>query len=344
MTETDSVALPTAPPRRWPWVLLSLLLLAVIVAGGVQGWRLWRIHAATEDLILEQHAQILRQGHEISDAQAQIEALREHAADLAEGEHRDADAITALQGRAQDFDRALQALSTSVQGGRIRAQLIAVEQVLLIANDRVQLAKDAPGAAVALQLAQDRLATLSAPQLFEVRKAIADERAALLAVPAADRTTVSLSLSGLIERAPSLPRREQAKVAPPAPVTDTARRDTGLWASIQRVFVAMFGLHRVDRPIRPLMLPEEQALVGDLLELRLESARLALLRGDTESFRGSVAAALDLLTENYQVEDAAVVAARKELDGLAHLDLSPPLPDISRSLGLLRAYLDSAPK
>ena len=40
----------------------------------------------------------------------------------------------------------------------------------------------------------------------------------------------------------------------------------------------------------------------------------------------------------------AVAAARSELQRLQGLQLQPPLPDISRSLGLLRRHLEPAPQ
>jgi uroporphyrin-3 C-methyltransferase len=227
-----------------------------------------------------------------------------------------------------------------------------VEQLLLLANDRVQLAHDADGAAKALQLAEDRLSTLAEPRLFEVRKAIAEERAALQAVPAVDRSGAALALGELIARAPALPLRErpvrQPVAAPaagsaPLPVRSGGWWERG-WGSLRDMLSAVFVIRRTDKPVDRLLPPEQEALVLQLYALKLESARAALLLGDSGAFHGSVDSALQWLADYYRPEDPAVEAARAELEKLRGLELAPPLPDLSRSVGLLRAYLDSAPQ
>jgi len=50
------------------------------------------------------------------------------------------------------------------------------------------------------------------------------------------------------------------------------------------------------------------------------------------------------LGDYYRAEDPTVSAARAELERLRGLELDPPLPDLSRSVGLLRAYLDAMPR
>ncbi|MDB5974472.1 MAG: hypothetical protein JWR07_1232 [Nevskia sp.] len=348
---TDNEVL-VPPPRRsyWGVVFLLLLVLLALAAAGYGGWRVWHANHETEDTVAAQEALLIRMSHQLSDAQSSIEQLRERQSDLTDALHQNTDDVAKLQSHNEDVEQTLAHLSADIKGGRTRAQLIAVEQLLLLANDRAQLAHDARGAIGALQQAEERLSALAEPRLFEVRKAVADERAALLAVPLADRGAAALNLSGLITRADALPLREHpaaAKAAttlPESPRSFSPGWSGGFWASLHEVFSQIFIVHRTDKPVDRLLPPEQEALVKQLLALKLESARAALLLGDTASFRSALDSAVQWLGDYYRAEDPMVSAARAELERLRGLELDPPLPDLSRSVGLLRAYLDAMPR
>ena len=81
------------------------------------------------------------------------------------------------------------------------------------------------------------------------------------------------------------------------------------------------------------------ALVGQILELKVEGARLALLARDGLAFKELTLAARGWLAQHYDLQDADVQFALRELDRLGAQSLAPAPPDISRSLTLLRAHL-----
>lgn len=340
------------PPRRSSRGLLAvlLLLLLALAGGGYGGWRVWHANHETEGTVAAQEALLIRMSHQLSEAQASIEQLRERQSDLTDALHQNADDVAKLQSHDADLEQSLQHLSADLKGGRTRAQLIAVEQLLLLANDRAQLAHDGRGAVAALQLAEERLSALAEPRLFEVRKAVADERAALLALPLADRGSAALSLAGLIGRTDAFPLRDHPQARPAAGEPAEAPRSFDEswsargWASLRQLWREVFILHRTDKPVDRLLPPEQDALVRQLLALKLESARAALLMGDTASYRSALDGAVQWLGDYYRAEDPAVSAARAELERLRGLELDPPLPDLGRSVGLLRAYLDAMPR
>ncbi|WP_292998818.1 uroporphyrinogen-III C-methyltransferase [Nevskia sp.] len=339
-------------PRRslWP-VLLSLVVLAALAAGGYGGWKLWQARVQTEDIVAAQDTLLRRLSRQLGDANAEIQSLRQRQNDIAESARRNTDVLGSLADRADDLDATVGRINATLQGGRGRAQLVAVEQLLLIANERARLSNDVVGAIDALTLAQERLGALAEPKLFAIREALAAERTALQALPKVDVEDAALTLSGLIRRAPQLPQRSRAphhaSVVDAEPSRDL-KPDRGAWArgidSLREVLGAVFIVRRTDKPVDRLLPPEQESLVGQLLLLKLETARAALLSRNTATLRATVEDAEAFLDLYYRSDDAAVLGARAELDRLLTLELSAKLPDLSRSLGLLRAYLDANPR
>ena len=93
------------------------------------------------------------------------------------------------------------------------------------------------------------------------------------------------------------------------------------------------GLGPVDR----LLPPEQEALIHTLLTLKLEGARLALLRQEAGSYRDLVEGAQTWLDRYYLESDARVLAAKTELQRLGALNLNPALPLPVKALQKLRA-------
>jgi uncharacterized protein HemX len=207
-------------------------------------------------------------------------------------------------------------------------------------------------ALLALQIADERLGALNDPRLFKTREAIAQERAQLQALPRPDLTSASLTLSSLIDRADSLPLR--ARVEPrqfggprsAGPTSDpNAAWYERVWTSVRGAVASLFVIRREDNAASLRLLPaEDEAVLVHVLILKLESARIALLRGDTAAFRETMGSAADWLRQFFRSEDAGVEAALGEIERLQALELSAPMPDLSGSLTLLRQVLQANPQ
>jgi uncharacterized protein HemX len=338
-------ALPPSPPRRSAWrgLIAWLLVLAALGAGGWYGWQ-W----LQRDLALraERDAQIDRLIDESRQLRAQVDRLAKVQDAQSAADGRIAGDVAALNARVEETAAAAARIAETIQGGRMRVQLSAIEQVLLMANDRALLARDAAGAADALAQADARIAALNEPRLFPVREAIAKERAALATVPRLDITAAALSLSSLVEGLPRLPLQGQlpgrleasTQLSSPPPEGSWWSR---LWVSLRQALRAVFIVRR-DEGVSRLLPPEQQTLVIHIGLLKLEGARLALMRGNTAAFREMCAAASGWLRDYFDPEAPGVGAAKQELERLKALDLAPVLPDISGSLELLRKQM-SAP-
>lgn len=340
-TPPPPAALAPAPAGRrrgafWALLLLWLVLLGGAAAAGWWGWQeiqALKQSSAERVAALEQH---------LSDQRETTRSARRSASEAAGLAGSLEEALTTLDERVAAQSERLGELSDVVDAGRAQAHIVAVEQLLMAASERLQLGRDPGGARRALQLADRRLAALEDPRFFEVREVLASEMAALRAVETVDRTAMALELGALIGRAgdwrllggvpdtsaPALP--EQSESADSLPAWQRAL------ASVREALASVFVVRRADEPVRPLMAPEQTGIVRSVLLLRLESVRAALLAGEAEAFDEALAAAVAWLEKRYARSDADVAAAVETLEAMRGHELAPDLPDISGSLARLR--------
>jgi uroporphyrin-III C-methyltransferase len=337
------------PPRRRSRPLFWLLALLLAAAAGYGGWRAWQWAAGTIGAVSTQQELLARQARDLAALRAQMEEMASRQTDLSAAVRRNGADIANLDGRIEDGQEAMARLSETVEGGRTRLQLAAVEQLLLMANDRLLLAHDSASALKALDLADQRLAVLNDPRLFRIREALAQERAALAMLALPDHAGITLALAEVSRRLPDLPLRARvrdrfdAETAATAPPEETGALER-LWRAVRTALSSMFTLRRTEGPKPRLLAPEAEALVAQVLQLKLDGARLALLAGDTRTFRELAGEGGAWLARYYDETDPGVRAAQAELQRVGALQLAPDLPDISRSLTLLRAHLGAAPR
>ncbi|MDB5969300.1 MAG: Uroporphyrinogen methyltransferase / synthase [Hydrocarboniphaga sp.] len=348
-SETRDVS---ASPKSSGGAIAWLLVLLLAGALGYGGWLLWDLRANQASLLQAQdHAlrRLTRQAAELDNLTSQT-ATRQ--SDLARVLQRSGSDLAAMQGRLDNSEQLMGRMTEELQGGRTRFALASVEQLMLLANDRLLLEHDVRSALLALQIADERLGALNDPRLFRVREAIARERAQLQALPRPDLTSASLTLSSLIDRADSLPLRARVEprqfggARPGSAGSDAgARWYERVWASVRSAVASLFVIRREDNAASLRLLPaEDEAVIVHVLILKLESARVALLRGETASFREVLGSAADWLRQFFRADDPGVEAALGEIERLQALELSAPPPELSGSLTLLRQVLAPNPQ
>src|SRR2546430_16041533 len=188
MAETEN----SAAPRTSRTVLVALI--AVVLATGVAGLS-WldarhRIDATQEELArrlreIESDAGEAR----VVSRQAQ-EALRDSQGRIAQLEARLAE--------SQSQQLALEALYQDLSRNRDEWQLAEIEQVLAIASQQLQLARNVRAALLALQLAEARLAPADRPQFPPIRPPRARDIVRLRTSPAVDFAAVTGGIDNLI--------------------------------------------------------------------------------------------------------------------------------------------------
>ena len=208
-----------------------------------------------------------------------------------------------------------------------------------IANAQVQLANNPALAARALQLADQRVRELSNPAYTPVRRAIADELAALAATEDVDVEGITLALGSLAATVPTLPLVND--IAVPGDDTPAADLD-GMsgWAragaATREALSGMVRVRRSDERVEPMLSPEAEYFLRLNLQLKLQAARLSLLLGDAAGFRQSLDDAATWLGQYFDRDDPAVTTAIATLEQTAATAIVTERPDVSGSLTLLR--------
>jgi uncharacterized protein HemX len=210
---------------------------------------------------------------------------------------------------------------------------------LTVANTELSLTGDYESAVTALQLADSRLAEIANPELAPVREAIAGELLALRSLRLPDIQGIVFGLGRLAGRADELPLRADLPLSL-ATEPDAVEAEPGfgrLWLAVRRTLLDLVRIERRDDPVPQALSAAERALSRRQLEVELELARIAALRGDEQAFVSGLERAIEILRRDFDGDSADVDGALTLLGELRGFDIAPELPDISGSLNLLRA-------
>lgn len=316
------------PKSQSPLNSLAVVLAVVALLLAAVNWLELR-QAHTDAATLQQKLTALQQSSASKDALAGEDAATQQS-------------LKALGVRVDDLDAAYTDLRKHSEEGRDTWIKAEAASLLVAANEEVQIRSDPALALKALQQADERLKLVPDPRLIAVRQEIAKESNALRAVPQADMEGLAVALTGLTDSVDSLPLKRSVPqhYMPGGNLGAAAAADTGVWprfkAAFMRLMGDMFTVRHHDLPMQPLLSPKDEFLLRRNLELKLLTARSALLEREAPAFKDSTASASTWLKDYFDLQDKLVASAVQQLDAMQQQDIAPHLPDISASLVLLR--------
>ena len=340
------------PAKRRGNGIAWLALLASLIALAAVGYTVGNEWLAADDTTLDDS--IKRLDNRLSSAQESLAALDTRIAELddkSSGSDVEIDALrqeldervralNALPARMSTLESSVASLAGISEGARDAWLIAEAEYYMQIANAQLQLANKPELAALALRMADERVIQMSNPALIDVRRAIADELTALDGMEKPDIAGATMTLASLARVVESLPL-SGAATAPDEEQQATDDEQSGLnraWASVKN---AMSGLVKVTPPDQDkleLLSPDAELFLRSNLALQLQSARLALLRGEQAIFEQSIDDASALMSQYFQAESAQVASARETLVEIRGNVFASAAPDISESLRLLRQF------
>jgi uroporphyrin-3 C-methyltransferase len=313
-----------------------LAVVAVVLAAGLAAlsWLDARHRIATTQ---EELARRLREIE--SDAREARTVARQGQEALRESQMR----LAQLEGKlaeSQSQQLALEALYQDLSRNRDEWQLAEIEQVLAIASQQLQLARNVRAALLALQLADARLARTDRPQFAPIRRALARDIERLKAVPAVDFAAVTGRIDNMIATIDSLPLAFEERTPPVAketPPTDRgflARLGAEVWGEMSQLVV----VRRMDSVEPPLLPPSQAYFVRENLRLRLLNARASLLARDEAGYREDLRASLAWVQRYFDSRSKVTADSVAQLKQLSTVSISFEMPTISESLDAVRGY------
>ena len=334
-------------PRFIPW--LTLVLAVVAVTGvGIDFIRDIDIQSAAED----QTGEVFLLATRVEKSEKTISITEENVSVITEQQGEQNATITQIQQQLESLPNRLSAVETtlsSLQGissGARDAWLISeAEYYMQLANTQLQLANNPDLAILALIHADDRLMQLSDARLTRVRAALSDELRALETMKKPDISGIVLPLASLAGIVESLPLADNLIMEEQPLPDDSTAMLTGVDRAWKSVTTALRGLVKVrdaSGEAHPMIAPREEYFLRANVSLQLQVARLALLRGDEAIFHQSLDDADNWIAEYYAEDNVGVISARKTIASIRSSTTTVPIPDISRSIFMLRQFKEVA--
>jgi uroporphyrin-3 C-methyltransferase len=355
--EYEKISAPEAPAEEKPpkqrgngvaWLALLLSLVAVAAVGYTVS-REWLAASDTsaDDAYknIESRVSATRDGLSALDARvAELDGRDSTAATELDALGRELDervaSLSSLPTRMSTLEDSVASLAGVSKGSRDTWLLAEAEYYMQIANAQLQLANNPYLATLALGMADERVMQISDPALIDVRRAISDELAALDVMEKPDIAGATLTLASLARVVESLPLSSMAKTGSedPQPGDEEQSGVDRAWSSMKS---AMSGLVKVTPPDQAkvtILTPDGEYFLRNNLALQLQSARLALLRGEQAVFEQALDDTSALLSQYFDSESAQVASAQETLSEIRSNVFTTAVPDISDSLRLLRQF------
>lgn len=359
-TEPDNGA-PTQPPTRktrsMAWIGYMMLLGVLALAAG--GWFLLQeLRSRQEGLggqISDKSQQVQQVTHQLNSIQSEMASLHSQVATVqSQLSNEDTQLERTLKERGDQFDMKLDGtrneLAAAIQQiqrqlNRTRGDVLIAdaEYLLNIANQKLHLVGDVKSVLAAMEAADQRLHESADPAVFKVREALAGEIAALRAMPAPDVVGLSARLVSLEKKVPGLPLilphagtiKEHERLKEKASDQTPEEPDDALDSTLRGI-KDLVTLRRTDRPIEAVLTPEQAEALRQMLLLKLETTRAALLRNDEQLYRDCLATAIDWVGEHFDTSASETRAMLDELRALSQRSLGVAYPDISQSMIMLQ--------
>ena len=344
--EVEKPAKKRGSAAAWFALPLSILALGAVGYALYQDW----LDAADDvdpQQITSLQSQLSATQETLAELQSGVDSIKQSGGSVAadiDAMRRDLDdrvsLLDSLPARISTLESAVASFAGVSTGARDTWLLAEAEYYMQIANAQLQLANNPQLASLAMKMADERIVQMANPSLTDVRRAIADELAALDVMKKPDIEGATLTLASLARVVEALP----LKSAPDVDATSEEKADddqSGVERAWSSVKSAVTGLVKVTPPEQSgpaILTPDGEYFLRNNIALQLQSARLALLRGEQAVFEQSIDDTSALLNDFFDTDSEQVVSTLETLAEIRGSVFTTSAPDISGSLQLLRQY------
>ena len=320
--ETKKTGLP-----GFSW-LLWLILVTTALLTGYNSWDQNRSKQALSALTGQSREQAIKQ------------------VDLQQAQLLSAESIEILR---QELDQKLSDLDDdvidlhSLQSGQVgrdsRWRLAEVSYLVRIAEHALAMQQQPGQALMALQEADELLESLDLPGVFALRAALAGDIGSLRNFKGIDQVGIFLEIASLVGQVESLElaARGFSSGRSSNQIVETDR--PGLLGSLlallsqfgQKVF-SLVDFRRGDIEIKPLPTPEQTRVLRQNILLQLQTAQLALLRGEQRVFQSSIEQAQAWVENYFNLNLSNTRQLVEQLRLIHDIPISAPLPKLTETM------------
>jgi uroporphyrin-3 C-methyltransferase len=325
---TQTAAAPVAKRQTLFWLFAFLLVVIAAIA-----WKFWPTAMpvtrtdAPVDLSPEAlDARLLQAENSLGTLHRTQETLNQRLTDAGARTDLLRDEMLGVSQRAALLEDSVHELSSSKRDAAQSLRLDEAELLLTMSAERLQLAGDMNGAIRATALADGVLSSLRDPALLDLRQTLAQELAAMRALPKDPRLQAEGELDALEAVLPQL------AAGGPAQHT-TTEQPTG--SGLQRLLNALVQIRPSGE--QDLLSPADRSAGEAALSLEIALARTALDRGDQTAFRLSLQR-MDSWLRRLYADGPLLRERRTRLQKLSTLPLTVDLPIAGSTLQQLREF------
>lgn len=318
---------PARPVRSGRGIALLALLLAA-AALALTGWQWWQQsqvatapdwQPALQALASEQsrEREALRAELQAASNDSRLDALQQQTADLQQAQQGLLQRLESLQGRADH-----------------NWQLSEAQYLLRLASRQLLLAEDVPTARRLLEEVDAILRQQADSGVFSLREQLALLRSELDALQPVDRSGIYLDLAALLEQSRHLRSQPVAAFDSENETAEEAHAErlqqSNRW---ERILLRLERYVRIDfqrgEEITPLLTRAELQRVQRSLQLALQQAQWAVLRGEQLVYQDALQSAAWVLDSFFAADDNQVQAMQARLQVLAGQSVSRATLDLS---------------
>lgn len=316
-------------------VFLFLILLAAAAAGaGYVYLELQRARSMAVDgeawrrEVQALDARLVALDRQLGQLEAGRRGLDERVGEVTSNQRVIRQELLGIGERAATIEDAVARLSDQRLRGETTLKLNEIEGLLVLAEQRLQLARDAEGARTALRLAAAVLNTLEDPLYAGLALPLRAELQSLQQLPADPLPQIREQLGEALAAIPMLPRHPLRTAA-----ASDAEASPG---RLQHALSALISVRRRGEAVEALSGSARDAAL-EALQLDLRTALLAAEARDAQGVAAALVRARPLFERLFNPADSRVAAIASGLDRLDLASLSPLLPTLGASLAELRS-------
>lgn len=224
--------------------------------------------------------------------------------------------------------------------------LAEAEYLIRLANQRLLLERDTQSATSLLINADEILGSLKDPLMFDTRKAIAQDVQALKSTSHFDLEGRYLQLSALYDQVTQLPQREpsQSWQAKQSAQTSESNNLSSIkmiaseaWEGLKSLVVINYN----QKPIEPLLPPSEYQQLVTGIQLQIDVAQVALLKGEQAIYDKALSRIAAATNAHFDTQANSTRAFMTTLTSLQQVNPNPNIPMPRASLKAMRELMQS---